>query len=38
MQVKAGDKPDYMKKLMFSADMNAADPDKVTVGMEKKGM
>ena len=30
-----GNKPDYMKKLMFSPDMNAADSDMNTIGMSK---
>ncbi|HZI02355.1 MAG TPA: hypothetical protein VEX63_14490 [Flavisolibacter sp.] len=38
MQAKAGNKPDYMKKLMFTAGMNTEDPDKVTTGMNAKGM
>jgi hypothetical protein len=38
MQAKAGNKPDYMKKLMFTAGMNTEDPDKVTAGMNAKGM
>jgi len=29
----SGNKPEYMKKLMFSSNMNAADPDMNTVGM-----
>ncbi|MFN2438750.1 MAG: hypothetical protein ABR503_06085 [Chitinophagaceae bacterium] len=38
MDAKNGQKSDYMKKLMFSADKGAADPDVVTAGMEKKSM
>jgi hypothetical protein len=38
MQAKAGNKPGYMKKLMFNAQANAEDPDKVTADMNAKGM
>jgi hypothetical protein len=38
MQAKAGNKPEYMKKLMFNAQANAEDPDKVTADMNAKGM
>jgi hypothetical protein len=38
MKMKAGQMTEYTKGLMFSANMSAADPDVVTVGMEKKGM
>jgi starvation-inducible outer membrane lipoprotein len=38
MDAKNGQKSDYMKKLMFNANMSAPDPDVVTVGMEKKAM
>ncbi|MBC7826623.1 MAG: hypothetical protein H7122_02670 [Chitinophagaceae bacterium] len=30
-----GQKSDYMKKLMFTNDMSAADPDKTTIGVNK---
>ncbi len=33
-QAMAGNKPEYMKKLTFSSNMNAADPDVMTVGMK----
>lgn len=32
-QAMAGNKPEYMKKLMFTSNMNAADPDMNTIGM-----
>lgn len=38
MQAKAGNKPAYMKILMFTAQANAEDPDKVTKEMNAKGM
>ncbi len=31
MQAMAGNKPEYMKKLMFSSNMNAPDPDVSTI-------
>ncbi len=32
-QAMSGNKPEYMKKLMFSSEMNAPDSDISTIGM-----